>query len=84
MVTPRGMVTYCPADWLHEHTVGNLKKETIKEIWKGKKMTDVRKFHVTNNFPETSLCKTCPDWSNIKWPSEGRSYATVVHEFQDL
>jgi radical SAM protein with 4Fe4S-binding SPASM domain len=84
MVTPRGMVTYCPADWLHEHTVGNLKKETIKEIWKGKKMIDVRKFHESNNFPETSLCKTCPDWCNIKWPNEGRSYATVVHEFQDL
>jgi radical SAM protein with 4Fe4S-binding SPASM domain len=76
-----GEITYCPADWEHTANIGNFKESSITEIWQGKAMQELRQAHVTGNFEGHSFCKGCPDWSVIKWPEEGRSYASVMHEF---
>lgn len=76
-----GELTYCPADWKHIANIGNFRDTSIAEIWTGPVMQALRKAHLSGDFSAHSFCGGCPDWSVIKWPSEGRSYATVMHEF---
>lgn len=78
-----GELTYCPADWKHIANIGNYANTTISEIWQGEAMRALRAAHVSGDFAKHSFCGNCPDWSVIQWPSEGRSYATVMHEFED-
>jgi radical SAM protein with 4Fe4S-binding SPASM domain len=79
-----GELTYCPVDWHHIAGVGNFETSTVAEVWQGEKMQALREAHVTGKFGEEhAFCKQCPDWSVTKWPTEGRSYATVMREFQE-
>lgn len=80
VVKADGEITYCPADWHHIAGVGNLNDTSISEVWTSNALKKLRKDHVENTLPENSFCGKCPDWSVIKWPSEGRSYATLMHE----
>jgi radical SAM protein with 4Fe4S-binding SPASM domain len=76
-----GELTFCPADWKHIANIGNFKESSISEIWQGEAMQALRNAHLSGDFSKHSFCGGCPDWSVIKWPDEGRSYATVMHEF---
>lgn len=80
VVKADGEITYCPADWHHIAGVGNLNSKRISEVWQSDELKTLRKNHIENTLPENSFCGKCPDWSVIKWPSEGRSYATLMHE----
>lgn len=77
-----GEITYCPADWKHIANIGNYADTTMAAIWQGDAMKALREAHLSRNFSNHSFCGQCPDWQVIKWPDEGRSYATVMHEFQ--
>jgi radical SAM protein with 4Fe4S-binding SPASM domain len=76
-----GELTYCPADWRHIASIGNYRDTTIADIWTGEAMQALREAHVGGDFSRHDFCGKCPDWSVIKWPAQGRSYATVMHEF---
>lgn len=76
-----GELTFCPADWKHIANIGNFNSSTIADIWQGEAMRALRTAHLSGDFSKHSFCGGCPDWSVIKWPDEGRSYATVMHEF---
>ena len=76
-----GVFTYCPVDWLHQADLGNIANMTIQEVWQGPEMVALREAHVNNTLNPNSLCGKCPDWSVVLWPDEGRSYATMMHEF---
>lgn len=78
-----GELTYCPADWKHIANIGNYADTTMAEIWQGPEMTALRQAHLSGDFSKHGFCGGCPDWSVIKWPHEGRSYATVMHEFEE-
>jgi radical SAM protein with 4Fe4S-binding SPASM domain len=80
VVKADGEITYCPADWHHIAGVGNLKTSSIAEVWTSDALKKLREDHVQNTLAENSFCGKCPDWSVIKWPNEGRSYATLMHE----
>jgi len=77
-----GLFTYCPADWHHLAEIGHIAESTVQEIWQGEAMTKLREAHLSGNFAQHSFCGKCPDWQVIQWPSEGRSYASVMHEFE--
>lgn len=77
-----GKFTYCPADWLHQAEIGSIETATAAEVWQGEAMQALRNAHVTGDFSGHSFCGGCPDWQVIKWPEEGRSYASVMHEFE--
>jgi len=76
-----GELTYCPADWKHIANIGNYNDTSIAEVWQGETMQALRQAHLSGDFSQHAFCGGCPDWSVIKWPDEGRSYATVMHEF---
>ena len=76
-----GELTFCPADWKHIANIGNYNDVSISDLWQGEAMQALRQAHLSGDFSRHSFCGACPDWSVIKWPNEGRSYATVMHEF---
>ncbi len=80
---PDGFVHFCPADWIHGSRVGDFGKQTIAEVWQGPEMEAVRRAHLTNDFSACSLCGQCPDWAVIRWPWQGRTYASAMHEIDE-
>ena len=54
-----GDAVLCCDDWDHSTVLGNLKKQSIEEIWKGEKLRKIREAHVRGNFKEIPLCAKC-------------------------
>lgn len=54
-----GDVVICCLDYNGEIIIGNIKKQSIKEIWTSDKMTELRALHLRQQFSEISLCKNC-------------------------
>jgi MoaA/NifB/PqqE/SkfB family radical SAM enzyme len=82
VVGPTGGLAFCPADWTHGSLFVDYNKTTIRETWVGEFYNKLREAHLKNDFKKHSFCGQCPDWSVIKWPSEGRSYASMIEDFQ--
>jgi hypothetical protein len=40
--------------------IGNIKKKTLKEIWEGKEMTEIRNGFINNN--PNKVCKLCLEY----------------------
>ena len=40
-----GIVSACPVDWEQKTNFGDLKEQTLYEIWNGKKLNDFRRMH---------------------------------------
>jgi radical SAM protein with 4Fe4S-binding SPASM domain len=78
---PDGTLHYCPASWTKEAFIGDFYTSTIKEIWTGKRYRALRDSHLANDFFEFPMCNRCPDWIQIRWPDEGRSYANMIEDF---
>lgn len=56
-----GDVVLCGEDSDGEFIVGNLRNNSILDIWKGEKLTSLKKLHKTREFNKISLCEFC-DW----------------------
>ena len=54
-----GDVVLCCDDWNHSTILGNLKKQTIEGVWKGKELKKIKKIHLDGNFKEIPLCAGC-------------------------
>lgn len=81
VLNPRGLLSFCPADWTHGSTVTDFRDHTVEEIWQGEFYAALRKAHLTNEYSYHSFCGQCPDWSSIRWPFEARAYADMVEDF---
>ena len=57
-----GEVTPCTNDFNGDLVVGNVKDNTIKKIWKGKKLNKLQNAHAYSNFNEFPLCTNCNEW----------------------
>jgi len=75
---PNGTLHYCPQDWIHGSEIGDFRHISIKEIWQGEAMDELRKAHLNNNFSCHKFCGNCPDWSTTRWPSAGQSYSNLM------
>ncbi len=82
VLNPRGSLSFCPADWKHESTVADYRASTIKEVWQGKALRELREAHVSNDYSKHPFCGQCPDWKATRWPREGRSYADMMEDFK--
>jgi len=56
-----GNVTICCSDVNEEYILGNLNKQSIREIWNNEKMLSLKKLHKKRKFQEIPLCSHC-DW----------------------
>ncbi len=52
-------VVLCCDDYSHQIVLGNLKNQTIKQIWKGDKLKEIRKQHLNGEFHKIPLCSGC-------------------------
>lgn len=66
-----GRVTTCCVDYQGKGTVGNIKEETLAEIWQGDTLQKIRKAHLEGQYSTIPLCSKCQFWKcevNIeKW-----------------
>ncbi|EKD28524.1 MAG: Fe-S oxidoreductase [uncultured bacterium] len=58
-ITWNGEVPLCISDWNIYTTIGNLKNQTIKEIWHGKEMNAYRKKQILSQRLTIPCCKRC-------------------------
>lgn len=54
-----GRVLPCPQDFLARYIIGDLKKESLIDIWNGKKLQYLRKKMVANDLKDFSHCISC-------------------------
>ncbi len=76
---PNGEVIPCCLTSYHNYFVGDLKKESIEEIWNGSKMKDLRKQMI--NGEEPKICSTCFEKEKVT-PESGRYYH--IKEFKKV
>lgn len=81
VLTPRGFLAFCPADWSHGSSLVDYRTTTLRETWSGPLYQALRQAHLDNDFSRHGFCGQCPDWSATRWPHEGRAYADMVAEF---
>lgn len=60
-----GNVVPCTQISNNEIVLGNIKENSLEEIWNGKKYQDFRKMHISGNFPKDHKCKKSCDQIKI-------------------
>ena len=80
---PDGTLHYCPASWTKEALIADFHTSSIKEIWTSAQYNELRKSHLNTDFSAFPMCDRCPDWIQIRWPDEGRSYANMIEDFSE-
>lgn len=83
VLTPRGFLAFCPADWVHSSSITDFRKTSIKDIWQSSFYSKLRQAHLENKYEECPACGQCPDWEMVVWPNEGRSYAELIKQIKD-
>ena len=54
-----GEVVLCCNDYAHEVVIGNLNKESIKDVWFGCKLKKIREIHLKGEFFRLPFCDRC-------------------------
>jgi radical SAM protein with 4Fe4S-binding SPASM domain len=62
-ITWNGDVAQCGCDYDAKFVAGNIKKNSIKEIWKGE-LKRIRDLHLEENYDKTLICGECKDWDS--------------------
>ncbi len=52
-------VSVCCADWNKKALVGNLRRQTLAEVWRSQELRDFQKMHVENRRSENESCRNC-------------------------
>ncbi|MFA6428770.1 MAG: radical SAM/SPASM domain-containing protein [Candidatus Buchananbacteria bacterium] len=58
-----GDVSICCDDYARQALLGNVKKETLHEMWTGNKINHYRKLHLQGKYRQTPLCSKCDVWN---------------------
>jgi radical SAM protein with 4Fe4S-binding SPASM domain len=59
-VHPDGVVTPCCIDSARDLEMGNVKQQSIEEIWLGERYQSLRELHAAGRFEESATCARCP------------------------
>ena len=59
-----GSFVICPLDYSAKVIMGNIKNQSIKEVWNGDEYKKIRLMHINNEFGNFPLCKNCELWRN--------------------
>ena len=58
-------VQFCNNDWTYKHEIGDLKKQTMKDIWLGDEIMKFRKLLSAGKRDKIKMCKNCDVKGNI-------------------
>ena len=56
-----GSVSYCCHEFNWDTVVGDVNRQSFREIWNGAEINRHRQMHLSRNFPEGIFCKYCLD-----------------------
>jgi radical SAM protein with 4Fe4S-binding SPASM domain len=57
-----GQMLMCVHDWQRNEILGNVKEQTIAEIWNGPRMREIRRLVSERRYPEVGSCRDCSLW----------------------
>jgi radical SAM protein with 4Fe4S-binding SPASM domain len=57
-----GEVTTCNYNWNPVKSLGNVKDNSIKDIWHSDEFNQIRDMHNNNSFPKDFICADCHHW----------------------
>jgi len=55
-------VTPCCLDYDFQLSVGNINERSLRDIWQGSRLAELRAAHLRGDLSQIPLCKTCKDW----------------------
>ena len=58
-INSNGEVSICNDDWMHAHKIGNIRGNSISEIWNGIRLKSFRLMHLEGRRSENAACGTC-------------------------
>ncbi len=61
-----GRVVPCCYDYDGRYVLGDLKKQSLKSIWNGKPMQDLREQQISGNLKKNTLCASCKEKGGAK------------------
>jgi MoaA/NifB/PqqE/SkfB family radical SAM enzyme len=62
-----GFAEFCVEDWNDETIIGDVNRNSIKEIWSSPEYKKVRELHLSRNFNDVAYCGRCKDWKARTW-----------------
>ena len=65
-ILSNGDVVPCCGDYSGSVVFGNIKDESIKEIWRNDKFNEFRQLHLEGRWKEIPLCRDCIVWRHIE------------------
>ena len=72
-----GKVPYCVCDWHNQSPVGDLNKETIKEVWQNR-IREYQAIHLRKEWDKLpEFCQNCRDWQT-------KPYADYLKNLKDI
>lgn len=81
VLNAKGYLDFCPASWLGLSHIIDYSSTSVFEAWQSDFYTKLREAHICNELQNYSACAGCPDWQEIKWPDEARSYGDMIGDF---
>jgi radical SAM protein with 4Fe4S-binding SPASM domain len=61
IVQHNGKVRFCENDWKAVHALGNVRNQSLKQIWQSEGYRRLRESHIEGSF-DHPFCKKCSDW----------------------
>jgi radical SAM protein with 4Fe4S-binding SPASM domain len=59
VINSDGSVSLCVADWKHKQIIGDVRKQSVREIWLGDIINAHRIAHLENRRSDNNFCKVC-------------------------
>jgi radical SAM protein with 4Fe4S-binding SPASM domain len=63
-----GRVVPCCRDYDNHEILGDITKESLMDIWNGKRFQSLRQEHIKGEFENSVLCAKCVEWSKYRMP----------------
>lgn len=69
IIAQDGRVALCCVDARVQEKIGDLNKETMYDVWRGKRLNQIRKMHLAGRAAEIPICRKCnfPETKEYPW-----------------
>lgn len=62
-----GSIRFCTDDWHNQTKIGDLRVQSIHEVWTSEAYDKLRHLHMTAQFAKNSYCSKCTEWQGMAW-----------------
>lgn len=72
-----GSVSLCFLDWAHKMIIGDIKKQSLKEIWNGNMLYQHQVQHLSGNRKQNPICRNCGQLTHCM-PDNIDKYSDII------